>query len=340
MGQQAGSRREQVRAEAAAWVVRLSAPDCSEADRAAFEAWRDASFENEAAYEREAAAWERLDRLQALRPGNAAPDPDLLAPAPEQPAEAPTPTPRAWWAQHRRMAASLVGLVALGSAATLGIASGDPAYATGIGETRVLVLEDGTRVELNTDSKIRVRFRDDRREVVLERGEALFHVSKAAKPFVVRTEKASFRTAGSELAVRLNDKAATVTVSKGSVLALPAEAEEGVAAPSRLAAGLSGTFHETGGKAQPVSAEEIARRLAWRQGGIALDGQPLAEAVAEFNRYNTRQIIVADPSIARYRLGGYFETRDVAGFVKALQTTFPIAARTAADGSIRLERAG
>src|SRR4051812_36077438 len=82
MAQEGQSRMklQALRDEAAAWVVRLSDPSCSDAERVAFEAWRHQSPAHDATYEREAAAWERLDRLRALRPGLAEADPDLLAP--------------------------------------------------------------------------------------------------------------------------------------------------------------------------------------------------------------------------------------------------------------------
>ena len=79
MERETGSRREAVRQAAALWVVRLDDASCSAADRAAFEAWRDESHEHEAAFEREAAAWARLERLRAMRPAAERPDRDLLA---------------------------------------------------------------------------------------------------------------------------------------------------------------------------------------------------------------------------------------------------------------------
>jgi transmembrane sensor len=327
-----------VKDEAAAWVVRLSGPDCTAADHAAFDAWRDASPEHEVAYEREAATWERLDRLQALRPGESSPDPDLLTP--DGDAEVDRPSWIRSWAVPRRAAAALIGAAAIGAALTYGLGIGaDPAYATAIGEQRVVVLDDGSRVELNTNSEIRVHYRAGRREVELVRGEALFDVAADGRPFVVTTSDASFTANTSELAVRLRDDGATVTVREGAVQALPANAAAGQTPPVRVTAGYSGLFGPAGGRApQPISRDEMTRSLAWQQGAIALDGQPLAEAVAEFNRYNVRQIVIADQSIAGFRLGGYFRTNDVSGFVRALQTTFPVRAASGPDGSVRLSR--
>jgi len=338
MGQSAGSRRQLVRDEAAAWVVRLAGPASDGADRAAFEAWRDLSSEHEVAYEREAAAWERLDRLQALRPGDAPPDPDLLAP--DAGIEVREWRPRSGWTLPRKAAAALIGAAALGSVLAFGFGLGaDPAYATAIGERRVIVLDDGSRVELNTNSEIRVRYRAGRREVELVRGEALFDIARDGRPFVVATADARFTAGESELNLRLREDGAAIAVREGAVEAAPAEAGAGRAATITLAAGTGGLIGRDGGRPQPISRDEMSRTLAWQQGAIALDGQPLSEAVAEFNRYNVRKIVVADQAIAGYRLGGYFRTSDIPGFVRALRATFPIRAETGAGGSVRLSRA-
>ncbi len=344
MVQDAASGRERLRDEAAAWVIRLSEPEITPLDRAAFEAWRDSSPEHEVAYEREAATWERLDRLQALRPGESAPQPDLLAAAPfavdDDEVEDGGFVHSRTWTLPRKIAAALIGAVGLGTALTLSLGiPTDPAYATAIGERRVVVLEDGSRVELNTNSEIRVRYRSGRREVELVRGEAVFDVARDERPFVVTTVDASFTAAESELTVRLGDDGAAVAVREGSVQATPAIAS-GPAAPIQLAAGSGGEFRPDGVRTRSISPEQMTRTHAWQQGAIALDGQPLVEAVAEFNRYNVQQIVIADQRIAGYRLGGYFRTNDIGGFVRALQTTFPIRAANRADGSVQLTGRG
>ena len=101
---------------------------------------------------------------------------------------------------------------------------------------------------------------------------------------------------------------------------------------AHLAAGIVALYGDSGGVAQPIEPARIDQALAWRHGQIALNGQTLEGAVAEFNRYSAgRQLVVADAAIAGYRLGGYFGVDDMDGFVRALQTTFPIKATTAND---------
>ncbi|WP_395445844.1 FecR family protein [Caulobacter sp. UC70_42] len=325
MERETGSRREAVRQAAALWVVRLDDPSCSAADRAAFEAWRDDSHEHEAAYEREAAAWARLERLRALRPGVERPDRDLLAE--RRPSVTRTP-----WARGMAAAAA----IALVVAGTMTF-DGGVAYATAIGERRVVVLSDNSRIELNTDSKVVVRYRKGVREVKLIRGEAVFEAAKDARPFVIKAADAVMQADGStEMAVRLRSDGAAVTVKRGAVDLDPAPTER--KDDLRLTAGVTAIYSSAGSRSRAVSDSEIDRALAWRQGAIALNGQSLEQAVAEFNRYNRQQIRIADPSISGLRLAGYFQTTEPNSFVGAVTSAFPVRAAAGPDGAIRLTR--
>lgn len=331
MERETGSRREAVRQAAALWVVKLDEPSCSDTDRAAFEAWRVESFEHEAAFEREAAAWARLERLRALRPGDAAADRDLLVP--KRSLRLPS-LRRSPWA--RGMAAAAALALAVTGVMSFGVPT---AYATAIGERRVVVLADNSRIELNTDSKVVVRYRAGVREVKLVRGEAVFEAAKDRRPFLIKADSAVMQAEpASELAVRLRADGAMVTVRKG-VVALdpnPAVGHDEL----RLKAGNAAVYNAVGGRAQAVSDSEIERTLAWRQGAIALNGQSLAQAVAEFNRYNRQQVSIADPSISNLRLAGYFQSTEPKSFVAAVTSAFPVRASEGADGTIRLSRRG
>ena len=321
---EARAHRETVKEAAAAWVVRLSDPASTDADRRSFERWRAESHDHEVAYEREAAAWERLDRLRALRPADPEPDPDLLAP--DQTRE---PAGRA---PIQRWAAGLVGAVAIGASVIWSL-NAAPAYATGIGERRVVVLEDGTRIELNTNSRIVVHYRRGERVIKLVRGEALFDVvADPARPFVVAAKDKRVTAGASSFNVRLKDDALQVLVAEGAV---DVADRDGGAAETHLAAGAVGLYSDEGGVNRTVPPQTIEKTLAWRHGQIALDGQTLETAVAEFNRYSNRRLVIADPAIAGYRLGGYFRVDDMEGFVRAVESAFPVTSE-ASDRTIYL----
>lgn len=331
MERETGSRREAVRQAAAQWVVRLDDASCSDADRAAFEAWRGDSFENEAAYEREAAAWTRLERLRAYRPAEGRVDADLLAPTRRPRLQGLSRSP---WARGLA-ACAVAGLVVAG---TLSFGT-STAYATAIGERRVVVLSDNSRIELNTDSKVVVRYRKGVREVRLVRGEAVFEAARDARPFRVKAADAVLAADDvSELAVRLRSDGAIVTVRKGAVDLEPAPNRR--QAELRLKAGVAAIYDSAGSRSRAVSESEIDRSLAWRQGAIALNGQSLEQAVAEFNRYNRQQIRIADPSISSLRLAGYFQTTEPQSFVSAVTHAFSVRAAEGEDGTIRLSRRG
>ncbi|ALL14130.1 FecR family protein [Caulobacter henricii] len=324
MAREAGSRREAVRQAAAQWVVRLDAPDCAPSERVAFEAWRQQGGEYEAAFEREAAAWERMARLRAVAPRMSAANADLLA---------PTRVRSVWsrpvvWAR----AAAIVGGIGIAAAGVISTTA-STAYATAIGERRVIVLSDDSRIELNTNSKVVVRYRNGAREVRLVKGEALFTAARDARPFVVRAGDTRLEASDSvQLAVRVSGPAALVTVRSGAVTVDQKVTET----DSRQPAGVAAVYGPAGGRVQRISTADIDRALAWRQGAIALNGQTLEQAVAEFNRYNRQQISVDDPRVSGLRLAGYFQSTEPNSFVSALTNTFPVRATRDAEGSIHL----
>jgi len=329
MGREAGSQREAVRREAAQWVVRLDNASCSADDRAAFEAWRAQGPEYEASYEREAVAWERLERLRAMSPRAGAPNADLLAP--------PRKLFRPWklqaldakgWAR----AAAVVGATGMVAAGVIS-ATASTAYATAIGERRVIVLSDNSRIELNTNSKVLVRYRKGAREVRLVRGEALFAATPDARPFIVTAGATQLETSdAAQVAVRVKGDTAAVTVKSGAVEVDLKNSDQ----DSRQLAGVAAVYTAGGGRVQRISTAEIDRTLAWRQGAIALNGQTLEQAVAEFNRYNRQHIAVDDRSVSALRLAGYFQSTEPSSFVSAVTSTFPVAARRDSEGVIHL----
>ncbi len=217
----------------------------------------------------------------------------------------------------------------------LGVAPA-PAYATGIGERRVVMLADGTRVELNTNSSITVHYASGHRTIDLERGEAVFRIARDPRPFEVQAGQIHLHAAQAELGVRLLDQGAKVTVTQGQVQAQDF-AQGARSAMHNLSAGSSALIDASLFHIAPLSDDEIRRGLAWRQGAIALSGETLAEAAEEFNRYNRRQIHVADPEAGGLHVGGYFETSDLDGFLRAITRTFPVKTATNAAGDVTVD---
>lgn len=205
-------------------------------------------------------------------------------------------------------------------------------YATKLGELRKAPLADGSVAAINTDSEIKVAMTPKLRRVVLTKGEAWFQVAKdARRPFVVEAGPVRVRAVGTAFSVRRREDAAQVLVTEG-VVETWVEGQE--ARRIRLGAGVRA---ELGADQPPQAVEaeaEITHALAWREGQIALYGQPLAEAAAEFNRYNARKIVIEDPRLARQSVVGQFNANDPEAFARAAATT--LGARLVADNSTLL----
>jgi transmembrane sensor len=305
------------------------AGSCGAEIRAGFEAWRAQSVEHAIAFEREAAVWERLDRLRALR----SPQPPI-APSIAPPIAPARPRARRW----ALAAAGLAAVIGL-NLAPLAPLSSARAYATGVGERQRVVLEDGTTIELNTDSRIEVRYARNLRQVRLVRGEVMFHIANDRRPFSVQTPSARLDASAADFSVRLTPAGARVTVSRGAALASETNPTGGAPKSLVLAADSQAVLAPRGAQVNRLSGDELQRLLAWRQGAIELNGETLSEAAAEFNRYSARRIVIADAGVAGLHVGGYFRADDADGFVRAVTRTFPVRIAAATNERIVLTAA-
>ena len=314
--------------EAALWVVRISDnPDSS--THAAFDAWLAQSPEHRMCYQIALAGWERLDGLGSLR----------LEPADDRIAFTPAP-PRARrhlaWPRALALAASLAAVIIVPIAL---LVRGEPAlaYSTRPGEHREIRLADGSRVELNSNSAIVVRFGHHVREVDLVRGEAAFHVAAASRRFEVHVRHTVVDMTSGDIGVRLDADGPRVTVAKGLVELSGADAQVG---PGNLQLGANTIVRVSPDalEVQHLPASEVTRQLTWQSGLLQFDGQTLVEAVADFNRANRRQIRIGDPVVGQMHIGGLFHTDDIDGFADAVAVTLPVAVHHQPDGTIELDQ--
>lgn len=187
-------------------------------------------------------------------------------------------------------------------------------YETDRGEVRRVALADGSGLVMNTDARLAVRLTADRRRVRLDSGEAWFDVAKdRARPFVVTFGAARVTAVGTAFSIRrAGPDGDEVLVTEGVV-----EIGGGGDAALRVAQGHRAVI-PAGGRPRvtPVPPRDLQRHLAWREGMIMLDGERLADAAAQFNRYGARPITVA-PALADRRVVGVFQARDAEGFARA-----------------------
>jgi transmembrane sensor len=289
---------------AAEWAARRDAgatPD----EEACFEAWLASDQRHVGAYAKAEAVLAQLDRVGAAG-ANA-----LRGQMPT----ADTPGLRRRTVLVGGAAAGLA--VAAGGGVWLTRMLGQESYSTRIGETKEVVLPDGSLVTLNTDSKLLVHYSKTRRHLQLLQGEALFDVAKNKKrPFIVMAGDTQVRAVGTSFTVKLLPKQPVeVLVREGVVEIKRPQVPE--APPVRLVANTVAVAPPEA----PISTEsvpriQIARDLAWREGRIAFDNETLANAAREFERYSDVQIRVS-PDLENQTVTGLFVSNDPVGFARA-----------------------
>ena len=226
---------------------------------------------------------------------------------------------------------------------------GVPTYSTEIGEQSSLVLDDGSAVELNARSRMRVRFTQRERSVELLAGQALFRVAKdATRPFVVIAGGTRVRAVGTTFDVYRKSTGTVVTVVEGKVLVerqgSPA-AESGTgsavgtrsssqaaqtsadAAPSRadewlVSAGEQMRVH--GADLEAPKPANLPMAMAWTQKELVFDSTPLREVVEEFNRYNRRQMAIRDAGLDDFHISGVFPSTDSTRIIQFLRRRFGV----------------
>jgi transmembrane sensor len=244
---------------------------------------------------------------------------------------------------HRRtpyvVAASL--LVVVASAWVLW--RGPEQYRTRFGEQRSVLLEDGSRVTLNTASHVEVSFQKTRRLVRMLQGEALFNVAHdAARPFEVEAGHTLLRAVGTQFDVDVRRSRTTITVVEGKVAVV---SESGSSAVREESAALSPPVlekvikaHErvvitSEGTGNPQTVADLASATAWMQRRLVFDHQPLSEVVEEFNRYNPTPIVLEDAQLQRQEVTGVFQSDDPESFLSFLSNVPGVEIREANDGT-------
>jgi transmembrane sensor len=195
-------------------------------------------------------------------------------------------------------------------------------FRTRFGERRSLLLSDGSRIGLNTESRIHVRLSDNRRLVVLDSGEALFQVSHdSRRPFEVKVGKVLLRAVGTEFNVDLRKTGTTVTVVEGRVLATPewpaSQAQQGSSRPLLLGARDRLVFTDSGW-GEPQHGVDPRATVAWTENKLIFERTPLGEVAEQFNRYNRQHIRIEGAKLQRQQVSGVFQCDDPTSFLAFL----------------------
>jgi|HubBroStandDraft_2_1064218.scaffolds.fasta_scaffold07485_3 transmembrane sensor len=300
-------------ARAAQWVQRRHFWSWSDADQRELDAWLEEAMGHRIAYWRMNAAFERTERLVILRSS----------------AEETASNLRRKWFRRAWMTAIAVVAVVLAGAASFELLGGaqERVYATALGEHETITLADGSQMELNTDTLVRVSANAHRRIVSLVKGEAYFTVRHdAMRPFIVVAGERRLTDIGTKFLVRRDADQLAVAVMEGRVKldALNAQAQS--------PATILGTGDAAIATADKLSvtkkpARELIGELGWRRGLLVFQHTTLGEAANEFNRYNAEKLVVVDTKTATLQINGTFRENDVEAFTGAVQDVFGLQVR-------------
>ncbi len=331
--------RVEIDEEAATWAWRMDSAAVTPAERQAYESWLRQDPRNGRAAREMAQAWRALDSL-----ADAKRDESIALSEPVAKLAVPR---RHWWLA----AAAVLAAVAV-CVAWLQRASELQVLATAVGQQLNVTLADGSVVSLNTNTIVETHLQRRAREIYLRKGEAHFQVAHdEARPFYVHAGDAVVRAVGTAFEVRvLADQHVDIVVNEGRVEVRPAamtaalqSGGDTARAAATVRAISAGQRLSTASKdltVTRISEQQLSSELAWREGAIIFDGEPLADAVAEIERYTDARITISDPNVAALRVGGRFRTGDVREFFDALQAALPVNVRRTADGVLIEARAG
>jgi transmembrane sensor len=304
-----------VRAEAAAWVARLHSSGRTHALEAGFNRWLQAAPANAQAFELATRAWELGGSIRAG-----------ALPRIAHPEEAENVQLRRNLFFAPRLAIAAFICVAV-LAAFFFLKHDRATVATEVGEQRMLTLEDGSRIFLNTDTTLSVHYEKDRRLVRLADGEALFDVAKnPARPFIVDAGAEQVRAVGTEFVVRRDPHQVAVTLVEGRVHITNFDAGGATSAfsaaqqPHDLIAGQRLIFADH--QRPSLDRPPIDTVTAWRRGEVVLDKTPLVDAAHEMNRYSNVKLVIDNPDTGNITLSGIFRAGDSQRFALAVAETY------------------
>jgi transmembrane sensor len=304
--------------QAAEWLTTLMSSDFSEADQQRWQQWRAADPDNERAWQHIEAVCARLKGLQG--------GPAYQALSVQSP-------------RRRNSIALLLGLGVAGYAGVLGARSQawqqlSADMRTAVGERREWTLEDGTRVLLNTDSAVNLRYGTHQRLLQLVTGEIRIetgHARADSRPFIVQTAQGRVRALGTVFSVRQFNDRTQVDVQNSAVEITPASADS---TPLTLTAGQRTAFSTRDVAAPTPSSSD---NLAWTLGAIVADDMRLDDFLEELGRYR-RGVLRCDPALAKLRFSGVFPLKDTNAILAMLPNSLPVRIRTFSPYWVNVEK--
>jgi transmembrane sensor len=360
-----------IRAEASAWIAKLHGPERSADLEEDFRGWLNARPEHARAFEHITEIWDALGNVNVGGlPRLASDDPfDSAAAHPSEPAryesqQPAKPNARTGIRETPARARAPAGPVAIAAAfllAAIGVGTWHyltrGQYTTDIGEQRIVSLDDGSRLYLNSDTRLNVDLELYTRRIELQRGEAYFEVAKdPTRPFIVTAGDRTVTALGTSFVVRHGMERTAVTLVEGKVtvgsttssnaphghrtsqptelntgssVSKESEASAPVPGTVTLAPGQRITFERSG--TAEIDTPRPEATAAWRRGEVVLDETPLASAIEEMNRYQRQRLMLDDAAIGDLPISGIYRTGNNQDFARAIATVYNLEVTT--DGN-------
>lgn len=295
----------EIRNRAAAWLIkRRDHDDWSTESQAELDAWLAESPAHKIAYLRVSTAWQRADRLEALRS---------------------PPQRRGWLAPMLKLggaaavAAAVAVAVVLVRPATPGMAN----YSTGVGGHEKLTLRDGSRIELNTSTALRIATEGNAKTVYLDKGEAFFRIThNPNRKFVVIAGSRRIIDLGTQFLVRRENDRLRVALYEGKAQFEVSDArgeQQTTLNPGDVVVATSNSLSVTRRR-----VDELSDELGWRRGLLVFHHVTLQAAAAEYNRYNLKKFVIADPQIAQLNINGALPANDTGAFTRSVKRLFDL----------------
>ncbi|GJL56700.1 MAG: hypothetical protein NPIRA02_38320 [Nitrospirales bacterium] len=310
--------QERLRQEAIEWQIRLTSGESTSEDLRQCEQWQTQSQAHKQAWKEVSNLWKGVETLGEGPFRGATPLKRERSKATRT--HPPTALQDQQSAAGRWIAVAatiMIGLAVIVGLATYPHWMAD--YTTGVGERRTVSLPDGTRVELNSQTAVNVRYTSHRREIELLSGQAFFAVEPdAQRPFLVRSGKGITRAVGTEFLVDNDGVGTQIAVLEGEIeVKYPLLKQT-----SKFTKDMVGAYDRTRGL-RTVADAKLHVLTAWREGYLIFDHTPLSKAITAINRHRSGTIVLLDTALAEHRVNGIFQLDALENAVAAIEETTP-----------------
>ncbi len=328
------------REQALRWLVRLQSGEVTAKDRRYFESWVFDQSTHREEFERFSTIWNILDQTEPFM-------------------SAEINQAERFWDAHRTtrlplnrlcllrwgalpvVISAFVALNALTPWWWEGLFTTEVEYQTVKGEQQSFILEDGSEIMMNTDTKLSIQLSGTERVVAFEQGEALFTVTHDEKrPFEVRAGNGIVHDLGTQFLIHKSQEKVNVFVLEGVVEVGLNDHQKITPIPKpKIVEQGQQVWYTADGRISSVESFDRQTASAWTEGKLIFEAKPLLEVLKEVGRYRSEEIRLLDQSLASIPVSGIFNINDLGSFMQALQDTLPVRATPINSRLVIVERA-